>query len=348
MSMYKIIEKNSQEPSAMEIKAEISWDHLEKFYQKRLEKIAEHAELDGFRKGKAPLEVVEQQVGQMEILQQAAQDALGDAYPAIILEEKLRVLGYPQMAITKIAHGADLEFTALTALMPEIQLPDYKSIAAKHNKEQKKVEISDEEFDQSVQRMRSMYAHSMNPDVVQETGDKDVIQDLPELSDEFVSKLGNYANVEDFTTKFRQELTDQKKHQEDGTRREAIIQAIAQEIHVEIPEVLVESEKDKMLAAIKDDISRMGLEFDAWLNHSQKTEKEMRKEMNEDAKERALADLILKAIAQEESITPQEEDVEAQISAIAEVHKDVPEENIRSYVENIYLNQSVLEFLDKQ
>ena len=103
-----------------------------------------------------------------------------------------------------------------------------------------------------------------------------------------------------------------------------------------------------MLAAIKDDIARMGLEYKAWLEHSGKSEADMRTEMHDDAVARARADVVLKKIASEESITPDQDQVASQMSAIKEVHPDIPEENIRSYLENIYLNEATLKFLEEQ
>ena len=337
-----------QENSTVHIAGAIVWEKFAPYYEKTLDKISAEVEIDGFRKGNAPREKVEEQMGEMRVLQEAAQTALGDAYPVIIMEEKLAIIGYPQVQITKLAKGSDLEFSITTAIQPEVEIADYKKIAAEKNTEELSAEVSDEEFNQSIEQLRTMYAHSAEGSADTGKGDPDSEHDTPELTDEFVQKIGDYKDVDDFKTKFREELRERKLQDVRAKRREEIITTIVEQSKFDIPEVLIESEKDKMLAQIKDDISRMGLEYSAWLEHSGKSEADMRGEMHTDAQSRAAADIILKEIARSEKIGPDEEKVQAQISVIAEVHKDVPEEQIRAYVENIYLNEAVLTYLEEQ
>lgn len=347
-TLYSNINVETQEQSTVEITGSVAWDKLSPYYDKQLDKLAEEVEIDGFRKGAAPKEMVEKELGEMRILQEAAQDVLGNAYPAIVTEQNLSVIGYPQVQITKLAKGEDMEFNITTAVTPEVELADYKKIAAEKNTEEITAEVTDEEFEQQVEQLRNMYAHSAEGAADTGKGDPEAEHDLPELTDEFVQKLGDYQDVDDFTTRFREELRERKLQDARAKRREEIINAIVEQSNLDLPDVLVESEKDKMLAQIKDDIARMGLEYNAWLEHSGKSEDDMRTEMHSDATARAGADIVLKEIARIENISPDEEKVQGQISAIQEVHKDIPEEQIRVYVENIYLNEAVLAFLEEQ
>ena len=344
--LYTQLRIEDKEDAMLEISGEIAWAQLEKYYETSLQKTAEQIEIDGFRKGKAPHEAVESHVGQMSILQEAAQAALGDVYPAIVLEKKLKVLGYPQISITKIGHGSELGFTITTAVIPEVTLSDYKKIAAKHNKEEIKIEVSEQELEESIDRMRNMYAHSMGSE--QKKGDPDVEHDLPELTDEFVGKLGDYKTVKEFREKFTEELRSHKEIEEQGKRRENMVLEISKDSSFEVPAVMVEAEIDKMLGAMREDVSRMGLEYDKWLEHSGKTEEDMRTEMKDDARDRARADVVLKEISLAEKLVPDQDKINEQVAKIQEAHPDAPEENIRAYVENIYINETVLEFLEKQ
>lgn len=345
-TLHSNIKVEKKEQSTVEITGAIVWDKLAPYYDKQLDKLAQEVEIDGFRKGTAPQEMVEKELGEMRILQEAAQDALGNVYPSIVMEEKLSVIGYPQVQITKLARGDDMEFSITTAVMPEIELADYKTIATEKNTEEITAEVSDEEFEQSVEQLRNMYAHSAEGAADTGKGDPEAEHDLPELSDEFVQKIGDYKDVEDFKVRFREELRERKLQDARAKRREEIINAIVEASEFDLPEILIESEKDKMLAQIKDDIARMGLEYSAWLEHAGKSEQDMRGEMHNDAATRAGADIVLKEIARKEEISPDEEKVNSQISAISEVHKDISEEQIRAYVENIYLNEAVLGFLE--
>ncbi len=346
-TLYSNIEIADGDNSQIAITGSVSWDKLQSYYQTTLEKMAADVELDGFRKGKAPQDQVEAKIGQMAIMQEAAQRVLGDVYPAIVMDKKLSVVGYPQISLTKLAHGSDLEFLITSAVLPTIQLGDYKKSAAKHNKEETVVEITDEELDQNIEQLMNMHAHTAH----QHEEGADAAEhnhEIPELNDEFVKKIGDFKDVADFKEKMKSQLLEQKEQSEKGKRREAIILDIAQQSDFEVPEILIEAEKDKMLGAMKDDISRMGLEYSAWLEHSGKTEEEMRSEMTKDATERARAELVLKEIAKVEKISANQEEMDAQIAQIKQAHPDAPEDNVRLYVENIYINEAVCQFLESQ
>lgn len=347
-TLYSQIETTPGDNSQLAITGAITWEKLESYYTTTLEKMAADVEIDGFRKGKAPIEQVESQLGQMTILQEAAQRALGDAYPAIVMDKKISVIGYPQISLTKLAYGSDLEFLITTAVLPEITLGDYKKSAAKHNGEAQEIEVTTEEVDQHIDQMRNMYAHTAAPADDSDNAEEKTDTELPELNDEFVSKLGDFDGVDDFKEKVKEQLLAQKKNADQGKRRESIIMDIADESTFEIPEILIEAEKDKMLGAMKDDVARMGLEYSAWLEHSGKTEEEMRTEMTKDATDRARAELILKEIARVENITPNEEEMNAMIEEIKTMHPDAPEDNIRLYVENTFINEEVCKFLEQQ
>ena len=340
--IYTILESKELENSTVMMTGRVEWADLHPYYTRRLDKLGETTEVAGFRKGKAPQASVEQEVGQMNILQQASQDVLGDVYPAMVMEQKLSIIGYPQVAITKMAYGSPLEFSVTTAVRPEITLPDYRAIAQKMSKEEIVVEVTEEEFNEAVERVRKMHAHT----VKEEGSSPESGSEPAELTDALVAQWGEYQDVEDFQRKFREEMREGKHSQARAERREKIVKAIVEKTELDLPEVLVEAEQDKMLAAVKDDVTRMGLEYEAWLKHSGKTEEEIREEMQEDARARAQADLVLQTIARAEKITPDEEKIDQQREVIQKAHQDVPEEHIRAYLEHVYLNEAVLQFLE--
>lgn len=115
------------------------------YCESALQDVAKNAELDGFRKGSAPKDLVLQRAGQGKIIAQAAQMAIEKIYPVIISENKLEPLGYPEIEITKLAQGNPLEFTARVSVAPTIVLPDYKTIAAKISK--KEIEVTKEDIE---------------------------------------------------------------------------------------------------------------------------------------------------------------------------------------------------------
>jgi FKBP-type peptidyl-prolyl cis-trans isomerase (trigger factor) len=131
--------------SKVEIKVVLPPEDFSPYFESALQDIAKTAELDGFRKGSAPKDLVLQRSGQEKVMARAAQMAVEKIYPAIISENKLEPLGYPEIEITKLAQGNPLEFTAAISVMPEIVLPDYSDIASKTAK--KEVEVTKEDIE---------------------------------------------------------------------------------------------------------------------------------------------------------------------------------------------------------
>lgn len=116
--------------SKLEIKIEMPSEDFEKFSGQALDAIAKDIELEGFRKGTAPRELVKNKVGDAAILDRAARLALEDAYPKAVAQSKFEPLGYPEIEITKLAQGNPFEFKATVTVFPEVKLPDYKQIAS--------------------------------------------------------------------------------------------------------------------------------------------------------------------------------------------------------------------------
>jgi len=101
----------------------------------RYKNLNEDIKVDGFRKNMVPENVLAAKVGEFVIDQETAELALSRAYMNILIDRKIDAIGRPQVTITKLARGNPLEFKIITAVVPEVKLPDYKKIA--------QVEVSD-------------------------------------------------------------------------------------------------------------------------------------------------------------------------------------------------------------
>ena len=326
-----------QEGSMVEITGSVAWADLEKRKAGVLAHLAKEAEVDGFRKGKAPAEKVEEHYGTMRVLSEAAQAALSDLYPRIILENDIKIMGSPDMGITKLAEGNDLEFKITTAVFPEMKIGDYKKIAKKFGGEEIKVSVEEKEVTEAIEQIRKMNAHMIDED---QEHDENCNHDgeLPELNDTFVTSLGDFKDVADFKEKLEENIRLQKVREEQAKSREAMMTELIADSTFDVPEVLIQSELEKMVAQMKDDVARMGLEFEGYLKHMGKTEEELAEQWQPDAKKRAQSELILKEIARAEEVKPDAEKVAEQIEVLRKQYgAEVPEANMRLYVESIFL-----------
>ncbi|MFP4539816.1 MAG: trigger factor [Candidatus Paceibacterota bacterium] len=348
--LSKNISINNTGDSEVEITAEIPAEEMKKQYSESLKEAQKDAELDGFRKGKAPLEMVEKQVGQGFLMQKAAEKILQEEYPRILSYEKIEPIGQPQVTITKIAPGSDLGFKIKTATMPEVELGDYKEIAKRALKENplsEDPEVTQEEMDETVYNIRASQLLEEKRQKGEEVPSPESLkeEDLPALTDEFVSSLGEFSNLDDFHKKIKEHLERQKRSKEQEKQWAAILDAIIEESNITIPSVLVESELDKMTAQLKDDVQRAGLEFSDYLSKVQKTEEDIRAEWKENAAKRAKTQLILNTIAEKENISPDPEVVEEQVNQVLEHYKEANPESVRVFVKTQITNEKTLAFL---
>ena len=169
----------------------------------------------------------------------------------------------------------------------------------------------------------------------------------PELTDELVKKFGEFSSVDDFKTKLRANMIAEKEQKESEKRRIALIDALTADVSIEIPDILVESELERMISEMKSDVSRMGLSWTDYLKHLKKTEADMKKDWIEAAKKRATLDLLIEYIAKAEKISADSKKVSDELEHLKTHHKDIDADRARSYLERVYGTQAVFEFLEK-
>ena len=184
----------------IEIEGEIPFSDLEVHRGKALKKLGADLSLPGFRKGHVPLNIIAEKVGEINLLNEMAEMALGIAYPKIIIDNKIDPIAHPQITVTKIATGNPLGFTIKVPVMPILDLPDYKKIAkeAVSKKEEVKIEEGD------VQKVIDQVLDSKKGD----DGKR------PELTDELVKTLGDFTDLKDFNEKVRDGVQKEKEWRE--------------------------------------------------------------------------------------------------------------------------------------
>jgi trigger factor len=336
------------EKSMVEITGSLPADTFEAFRPKAIKKIGSDFEMPGFRKGKVPEEVLIKNIPASAVLEEMAELALAEHYPQILDAEDIDAIGRPEITITKLAPRNPLEFKIQTAILPKIELPDYKSIAKEKNKDKKTADVTDEEIDKALLDIRKMRAHQKlhEDNIPHEEHAEMKDEDLPELTDEFIQTLGDFKNSEELRAKIRENVGLEKEREAKDKNRISIIEDIVKETKAEIPEILIRSELEKMMARFEDDISRMGFKFDDYLKQINKTREDIEKEWTPDATKRASWELIVDTIARAENITPEEKDVEAELSHLLEQYGDADPIRARVYVQNVLINEKVFQFLE--
>jgi FKBP-type peptidyl-prolyl cis-trans isomerase (trigger factor) len=341
------------EGAEIEITASIPTETWGAFRKEALKHLNESVSLDGFRKGNIPENVLISKIGEMAVLEEMAELAIPKAYVQILIDQKIDALGRPQISVTKLAANNPLEFKAITAVVPEVKLPDYKKLAAAEIKKagapDKKV--SDKELDDAILRIRKMHASHEGHDhdkMTPEEHEKAVMANLPELTDDFVKRLGDFKDIPDFKDKLSQMIGEDKANAANEKRRIAIADAITAGTTVDLPKVMVETELDRTQAQFSADVERMGVKLEDYLRHAKKTIEEVRKEWLPHAEKKAKLQLVLNEISKKEDIHPTAAEIEAEVAHIIEHYKDADRERAAVYAETVLTNEKVFEFLEKQ
>ena len=115
---YTSIALNFLPERELEIIGAITAEKMSLMREKALAKLKESAEIDGFRKGNAPESMIVRKVGEMRLLEEAAEIALSEEYPNILEEHNIDAIGRPEIAITKKAPGNPLVFKNKNSHMP--------------------------------------------------------------------------------------------------------------------------------------------------------------------------------------------------------------------------------------
>ncbi len=352
-TQYTDLEVKELKGSEVELCASLPANVLDEAYKKALKRLGEKAKIKGFRPGHVPDDVLLKEFGESYVLETAAQDALSKVYPEIIVNEKIVAIGQPRIQIKKLALGNPLEFTAKTAIMPEIKLPDYVKIAEKTFSAKADLEVSDKDVEEVLQNIRKQKAQidafeeQKKEGVEQPEIKKIKDEDLPELTDEFVKTLGDFKDVKEFTAKVRENVGEEKKLKDKEKKRIATVEEIIKQTKLELPAIMIDSELHRMQAQFEGEIAQTGTKTEDYLKQIGKTMEELRESWREEAEKRAKLQLILNEIAKKEDIKPEKEDVEKEVSHVLAHYKDADEMNVRIYVETTKTNELVFQHLEK-
>lgn len=339
--------------ATLEIKAELPWSEVEKYRAKALRRLQRDAEMDGFRKGHVPENIIVKNLGEGTILQETADVAIQEELPLLLAAERVPGISTPRVSVTKLAPGNPLGFTVSIEVLPKIELPDYKKLAAAENAKRTIVEVTEKEVQDVLLYLRKERAKiefiekgEKPEDAAEKIKDLEE-KDLPPIDDEFVKGLG-YDNAEKFTEKLKSNIQTDKEAQEKDKVRISIIDSILAKTTLGVPHSLIHHEIDKMQAQFADDLARAGTNLDDYLANIKKTREELHQEWHEPAEKRAKVQLILSDIAIKEGIKASPDEVAAHVSHTMKHHKDAQEYNVRAYFEHMLRNEAVLKWLEEQ
>ncbi|MCM3587635.1 trigger factor [Mesobacillus maritimus] len=146
-------------------------------------------------------------------------------------------------------------------------------------------------------------------------------KELPELDDEFAKDVDEEVEtLEALKEKTKNRLKHDKEHQKEHHVQDTLVEKAAENAEIDIPEVMVESEVDRMVSEFEQRLQMQGMNLELYFQFSGQDEAALRAQMQEDAGKRVRVNLTLEAIAQAENIEVTEEDVNAELENMSSAY----------------------------
>lgn len=348
---FKIKNTDTSVPCEVTLEVHVSKEAIAKHRETAIKNLNEQVKIDGFRPGHVPEKVLVEKVGDYTVTEEAVRAVIDEAFSDIVVESKKVPVNQPQITVTKLAVGDDAEIKITFATPPEIDMADYKKIAKKHNSSTGKIEMvdaTDEEIDAMILDLRKQVAHmnhhAAHDDHDHSHGDLEPV----ELDDDFAKKVGPFQTVAEVKEAIKKNITETKHQKAMEKSRIMLIDAIVDDSKIVYPPFFLDSEQNIMIEEMKQDLTRMGTNLDAYLKQINKTVQDLKDERKEVADKRVKSQLVLSKIAVLEELKPDENLVNEQVKDILHMHPTAAKENVLAFVERFEMNQLVWKFLEEQ
>ena len=404
-----------KEKSMGELVVTIEGEEWTKAVDKAFHKLAQKAEIDGFRKGQVPLNILEKKIPLSTRQAQAIDDNANDWFINGIQEAKVNPISRPEMDVESF-DNEKVVVVYRFAVMPEVKLGKYKDVEY----EIEEVKVTDQELNDELDRMRNTYVDLVTVEREAKNGDtvvidyegfkdgvpfeggkangyhlelgsgsfipgfedqlvgtkseeekeialtfpeqyhaedlagKDVIfkvkvhevqeRVLPELDDDFAKdvSISGVETVDDLRKHVKERLEQSKTNYAEQKADGELLEKIASETEVDIPEVLVQEEQQNMLNQLAGSLQQYGMSVDQYLSMMGQNPQDFVKGYEEDARKTVKNRLILSEVAKQEKLEPTEEDVANEYQKIADqyqmeldqVKQALPEQYLREDLKN--------------
>ncbi len=324
--------KNITKLLKSEVQVEITapWEDLASKWEANLQRLVLDTEIPGFRKGAAPATMVEQSLGT-----KLNDEFLKLVMPQLLVESlqgtNVVPIDYPRYNLVSFTKGQPLVFKAVITSRPEVSVGDYKNLivakpAPKQVGDEDVNKIIDDLFKRWQQRggavsQASPTSVTPNP----QSGDQNsgsisfgapaASTPSTEPDDNFAKSLGA-SDLNDLKTKIRKDLENEANFNSEMDYEEAILQKIESITQVEVPEILVADELNRMLVSLQRRVTEMGMLVEDYLKSQNETVESMKNRWKPQAEKNVRMELGLSEISKQENVDITEEELQAEIDKI--------------------------------
>ena len=157
--------------TSVEIKVVLDKNDLKDAEEKAIARLAKDVKVEGFRKGKAPLDVAKKNINPNDLASVALDIAVRTTVPKAFEDSKSAPLMIPNVEVTKFVPGETVEYTATADILPEVKLGDFKKLGVK----KEVVKATEKDVKEILENIQNAYAESKVAKKKAEMGDEVVI-----------------------------------------------------------------------------------------------------------------------------------------------------------------------------
>ena len=255
--------------------------------------IAQQVSIPGFRKGKAPRQLIDARFGRGPILEQVVNDMRPSRYEQAVQSEDLKVIGQPDVDISKIEDKDFVEFTAEVDVRPEFEVPNFSEISVTVPA----IKAGEEDVDKALEDLAERFGELKDTKRKMKTGDYAIIDITAEVDGEKIEEASteglSYSIGDDNLIKGLDTALRGMKTGEDNEFT-STIQSGEHKDEEATFKVHVQQTKERKLPDMDDEFAQMASEYDTIeeLREATKTEVEESKKAEQAGQ---IRDEVLKA-----------------------------------------------------
>ena len=166
-------------------------------------------------------------------------------------------------------------------------------------------------------------------------------KELPTLDDEFAKDVSEFDTLEELKKSIKEKLEEQNTSRAKYETEDAAIKAVCDNVKIEIPSGMIETETDNMIRDIEQRLMYQGLNLTQYLQMMQKTEADMRKEFEEQATQTVKTKLVLEAIIKAEKIEASEDEIKEKAEEMAKNYGRDAEEMLKNDALKVYIGDTL-------
>ncbi len=339
-------------PGKIQLNINISPEKYEKYLRGKALELGEKAGIPGFRPGKAPYEIIKNQIGEMALLSESLNEIVRDTYGQALKDQKLKPAMPPKIEVLKAAPGNPVEYKAEVVVLPEAVLPDLTKIKIKA----REIKVEEKQIDEALAYLQKMRAQENIKESNSEDKEikKGVWVKLPELNDDFASCINSqFKTLQDLKDQLAKNIKLEAELKEEQRQEQEMMEELIKISHFgEIADELLQNVKTKMIEEMKFSLDGAGGKWEDYLKSINKTEEELKQRIDEESQKRIKIDAIIAQIADKENLKVKKDEVELEVNrflqhfrSVNEAKKQVDLPQLIASAEERLLNRKAIEFL---